>query len=57
MYGKIFESMYDGTLGEHWKALVTFQQLIVICDSNGDVDMTINAIHRRTSIPKEILLQ
>ena len=55
MYGKIFESMYDGTLGEHWEALVTFQQLIVLADINGDVDMTINAIHRRTSIPKEIL--
>jgi hypothetical protein len=55
MYGKIFESMYDGTLGEHWEALVTFQQMIVLSDSNGDVDMTINAIHRRTSIPKDIL--
>ena len=27
MYGKLFASMYDGTLSECWEALVTMQQL------------------------------
>lgn len=53
MYGKIFEQIYDGTLGENWQALITFQQMIILCDSSGVVDMTPNAISRRTGIPVE----
>lgn len=57
MYGKVFESMYDGTLASEgpWQALVTFQQLIVLADQDGVVDMTASAISRRTSIPIEII--
>ena len=53
MFGKIFESIYDGTLVADWRALVTFQQLIVLSDSNGIVDMTPHAIAARTGIPIE----
>lgn len=53
MYGKIFDSIYDGTLVEDWRALVTFQQLIVLCDADGVIDMTPSAISRRTGIPIE----
>ncbi len=55
MYGKIFESMYDGTLVEDWQALVTFQQMIVLCDADGTVDMTPHSIARRTGIPIEYI--
>ena len=51
MYGKLFESIYDGTLVEDWQALITFQQMIILCDSDGVLDMTIGAISRRTGIP------
>ena len=53
MYGKLFGSMYDGTLVEDWRALITFQQFIVLCDADGTVDMTPHAISRRTGIPIE----
>jgi len=53
MYGKIFHSIYDGTLAEDWRALITFQQLIVLCDADGVVDMTPESISRRTGIPLE----
>jgi len=53
MYGKIFGSIYDGTLAEDWRALVTFQQFIILCDADGIVDMTPLAISRRTGIPIE----
>ena len=53
MYGKIFDSIYDGTLAEDWRALITFQQFIVLCDADGIVDMTHAAISRRTGIPIE----
>jgi len=53
MYGKIFDSIYDSTLAEDWRALITFQQFIVLCDADGVVDMTPHAISRRTGIPIE----
>ncbi len=53
MYGKIFDTIYDGTLAEDWRALITFQQFIVLCDADGIVDMTPQSITRRTGIPIE----
>ncbi len=53
MYGKLFDSMYDSTLAEDWRALVTFQQMIILCDADGMLDMTPQALSRRTSIPIE----
>lgn len=55
MYGKIFESIYEGTLYGRWEAIVTMQQLIVLADSEGLVDMTPMAIAARTSIPRDII--
>lgn len=55
MYGKIFSKMYEGTLYGQWEALVTFQQMIVLCDADGMIDMTPQAIASRTSIPLKII--
>ena len=57
MYGKLFASMYDGSLATvgPWEALVTFQQMIILADREGFVDMTHEAISRRTIIPLEII--
>ena len=55
MYGKIFDSMYEGTLYGHWEAIVTLQQMLVLCNSEGVIDMTPQAIAARTSIPLEII--
>src|SRR3990167_4436803 len=55
MYGKIFESIYEGSLYGQWVAIVTMQQLIVICDPDGNVDMTPQAISGKTSIPFDII--
>lgn len=54
-YAKIFASIYDGTLAEHWQALVTFQQLMILSNARGVVDMTPFSISRRTGIPLEII--
>ena len=56
MYGKLFKSMYDGTLVEDWQALITFQQMIVLCDSAGTIDITPQALSRQTGIPIEYIL-
>jgi hypothetical protein len=55
MYGKVFDTIYNGTLYGHWEALVTMQQLIVLADADGVVDMTPMAISARTSIPRDII--
>lgn len=57
MYGKLFAQMYDGTLGTKgpWQALVTFQQMIILADKSGVVDMTAEALARRTTIPVDII--
>ena len=57
MYGKLFAQMFDGTLATKgpWQAMVTFQQLIILADKDGVVDMTVEAISRRTTIPLDII--
>jgi len=56
MYGKVFKQMYRGSLVEAgWEAVVTMQQLIVLADDEGVVDMTPEAISRETTIPLEII--
>jgi len=57
MYGKLFSQMFDGTLGTKgpWEALVTFQQLVILADKNGFVDMTAEALSRRTTVPLSII--
>lgn len=57
MYGKLFAQMYDGTLATKgpWQALVTFQQMIILCDKQGVIDMTAESIARRTTIPLEVI--
>jgi hypothetical protein len=55
LYGKVFDSIYDGTLYGHWEAIVTLQQLVVLADADGIIDMTPQAICARTSIPMNIL--
>ena len=57
MYAKIFDSMYEGTLYGHWEAIVTLQQMLVLCDPAGVIDMTPQAIAGKTSIPVEIILK
>jgi hypothetical protein len=55
LYGKVFLSMYKGTLYGHWEAIITMQQLIVLADADGIVDMTPQAIVAQTSIPMDII--
>ncbi len=55
MYGKVFECMYDGSLSADWKAMIVFQQFIVLADCEGIVDYTPEALNRRTGIPLDII--
>lgn len=55
MYGKIFASMFKGSLYGQWEAIVTFTVMIVLADQHGEVDMTAEALSAQTSIPLDII--
>lgn len=55
MYGKIFASMFKGSLYGKWEAIVTFTVMIVLADQEGEVDMTPEALAASTSIPLDII--
>ena len=55
MYGKLFSSMFDGSLYGNWQAIVTFQQMIILADKDGTIEITPQALAARTSIPIDII--
>lgn len=55
MYGKLFASMFRGSLYGKWQAIVTFQQMIILADQDGTVDFTPEALSATTSIPLDII--
>lgn len=57
MYSKLFSQMYDGTLRTHahWHVLITFQQMLILADPEGVIDMTHEAIAIRTGLPLEVI--
>lgn len=57
MYGKIFTQIYDSSIAENYQTRLVFQDLIILSDMNGVVDMTHEAISRRTNVPIEVVRQ
>ena len=55
MYAKIFSQIFDSTLAEDFTARHVFMDLLVLADRHGVVDMTLDAIARRTNAPKAIV--
>jgi hypothetical protein len=55
MYGKIFSSMFRGSLHGQWEAIVTFVCMITLADKEGEIDMTAEALAAVTSIPLDII--
>ena len=54
MYGKLFTSMFDGSIHGHWQAIVVLQQMVILSDAGGNLDATPETLSARTSIPLEI---
>jgi len=51
MFAKIFDQIYDSSIADNWKTRVVFQDMLVLCDSDGVIDKTAEAIARRTRLP------
>ena len=51
MYGKVFSSLWDGTLATNWPGWSLLVFMIANCDPDGTIDMTPEAMAARTGIP------
>jgi len=55
MFAKVFTQILDSSLAEDWQTRHVFEDLLKLCDATGVVDMTHEAIARRTNTPLEIV--
>lgn len=55
MFAKIFSSIFDSSIADDWQLRIVFQDLLVLADKDGVVDMTPQAIARRTNVPLDIV--
>lgn len=55
MFGKIFTQIFDSSLADNPQTRWVFMDLLVLADQNGVVDMTREAISRRTNVPLKIV--
>ena len=55
MFAKVFTQILDSSLAEDYQTRHVFEDLLKLCDLNGVVDMTHEAIARRTNVPIELV--
>lgn len=53
MFAKIFSQIFDSSIADNFRHRHIFMDLLVLADSDGAVDMTPEAISRRTNVPLE----
>lgn len=51
MFAKIFSQIFDSSIAENYQHRHIFMDLLVLADSDGVIDMTPEAIARRTNVP------
>ncbi|NLX97590.1 MAG: hypothetical protein GXY83_15590 [Rhodopirellula sp.] len=55
MYAKVFEQIFDSSIADDYEVRHVFMDLLVLADPEGNVDMTVGAISRRTNVPVNIV--
>lgn len=55
MYAKIFQSILDSSVANDWQVRIVFEDMLILADKFGMVDMTVEAIQRRTGLPMDIV--
>lgn len=53
MYAKVFSQIFDSSIAENHEVRHVFEDLLKLADKDGVVDMTAEAIARRTNVPFE----
>lgn len=51
MFAKVFLQIFDSSIADNYKHRHVFMDMLVLADSDGVVDMTAEAISRRTNVP------
>ena len=55
LFAKLFQSIFDSSIADDWQARIVFQDMLILADEDGTIDMTPESIARRTNIPFEII--
>lgn len=55
MYAKVFTQIFDSSIAEDYEVRHVFEDLLKLADKDGNVDMTAEAIARRTNVPLDIV--
>lgn len=55
MFAKVFTQILDSSIAEDYHVRLVFEDMLKLCDIEGDVDMTHESISRRTNVPLEIV--
>jgi hypothetical protein len=55
MYAKLFLQIFDSSIAEDYQVRLVFEDMLVLAEMDGCVDMTPEAIARRTNVPLEIV--
>jgi hypothetical protein len=56
VFAKIFSQIFDSSISSDYIVRHTFMDLLVLADRDGVVDMTTDAIARRTNVPEEMII-
>lgn len=55
MFAKIFTQIFDSSIAEDYQVRLVFEDMLKLADVDGVVDMTPEAISRRTNVPLELV--
>ena len=55
VFAKIFAQIFDSSIASDYVVRHVFMDLLVLADREGVVDMTLDAISRRTNVPEEMV--
>jgi hypothetical protein len=53
MFAKVFSQIFDSSIAQNYEVRHVFEDLLKLADKTGVVDMTIEAVARRTNVPLE----
>ena len=56
MFAKIFSQIFDSSIARDYVVRHVFMDFLVLADRDGVVDMTIDAISRRTNVPEPLIV-
>src|ERR1700677_5009256 len=55
VFAKIFAQIFDSSIAGDYVVRHVFMDLLVLADRDGVVDMTLDAISRRTNVPENLV--